>query len=189
MADVPFPLTGETLDDLRMQLQEIIRLLYEEKIGGADLGDVFSITGEVLTLMVNADGGLEKSSNAIQLNLLSTGGLSADEDGTTIKLKTGSGLTVDADGLYITVVAGLTGSKTWDVGELADNGEATTTCTVTGASLGDTALAGLTSLDEVGWEIHAMVSSADTVCVRITNRSGGTIDPASGTLNCIVWAA
>ena len=34
MANVPFPIQGDTLDEVRYQIYELIRTLFEEKIGG-----------------------------------------------------------------------------------------------------------------------------------------------------------
>jgi len=85
-----------------MQIQELIRQLFEEKIGGADLGDVFSLPGDVLTLVLADDSGLTKEGNELALDLSATGGLNIVSDGLSVKLadstitKTASGLSVPA---------------------------------------------------------------------------------------------
>lgn len=82
----------------------------------------------------------------------------------------------------------LRGSATYDPPSLADAAGTTTTVTVTGAVLGDTAVASF-SLDTQGITITAWVSAANTVSVRFQNESGGVLDIASGTLRCSVFKA
>ena len=79
----------------------------------------------------------------------------------------------------------LTGSATYDPASLADGAGATTTVTVTGAALGDFAMASF-SLDLQGITLTAWVSATNTVSVRFKNETGGVIDLASGTLKAIV---
>jgi hypothetical protein len=62
-----------------------------------------------------------------------------------------------------------------------DGAGATTTLTVTGAVLGDLAVASF-SLDLQGITMTAWVSAANTVSVRFQNESGGTLDLASGNI-------
>lgn len=64
MANVPFPITGTEEGDLKRQLNELVRQIYEEKIGGADLGDVFSLPGDVLTLVTD-ETTLSKEGNVL----------------------------------------------------------------------------------------------------------------------------
>ena len=75
----------------------------------------------------------------------------------------------------------LSGSATYDADSLIDAAGATTTVTVTGAALGDFAVASL-DVDVAGITVTAYVSAADTVSVRLQNESGGTLDLASATL-------
>ena len=86
---------------------------------------------------------------------------------------------------YLGQAFGMFGSKTYDPGSLADGAGETTTVTVTGAALGDFALASF-SLDLQGIILSAWVSAADTVSVRFQNESGDTLDLASGTLRAWV---
>lgn len=95
MANVPYPLTGTDIDELKGQVYELMRQLYEDKIGGADLGDVFSLPGDVLTLALADSSGLTKSGNV----------LSVDLDGTS--------LTSSSSGLKVTTpVTGGSGAVT-----------------------------------------------------------------------------
>lgn len=75
----------------------------------------------------------------------------------------------------------LTGSKTYDPGNLADGAGETTTVTVTGAAGGDFASASW-SANTQGVMLDAWVSAADTVTVRFQNETGGAVDLLSGTL-------
>lgn len=76
----------------------------------------------------------------------------------------------------------LTGSKTFDPPNVGNGAQTSTTVTVTGALLGQFALAAF-SLDSQGIVITATVSAADTVRVTFRNDTGGSIDLGSGTLN------
>ncbi len=82
----------------------------------------------------------------------------------------------------------LKGTATWDPGSLADGASASTTVTVTGATTGMIAFAGLTTIGANAVIISAHVSAADTVTVVIENRSGGVLDIVSGTLTVFVWS-
>lgn len=123
MADVPFPISADDLEAMRGQIYEIFRQLYEEKIGGADLGDVFAITGDVLTLVladdsgltkedselsidIDSDGGMQATSDGLSMKLVSTGGLQSTSSGTSVKLKTDGGIASSADGLYVSTPSG-----------------------------------------------------------------------------------
>lgn len=75
----------------------------------------------------------------------------------------------------------LTDSTTYDPPSLLDGEGATKTVTVSGASLGDFAIASF-SLSTQGITVTANVTATDTVTVRFQNETGGTIDLGSGTL-------
>ena len=74
------------------------------------------------------------------------------------------------------------GTATYDPPNLADGTGTTTTVTVTGALLGEVAVASF-SLDTQGITVTAWVSSADTVSVRFQNETGGALNIAEGTLS------
>ena len=102
MGTVPYPLTGGTLEELRSQIWEAMRQLYEEKIGGADLGDVFAVPGDVLTLVLDPSvSGLQKTGNQLALLLPSASGLIITTDGLYIKNVSTGGLEVTASGIGI----------------------------------------------------------------------------------------
>lgn len=77
------------------------------------------------------------------------------------------------------------GSATYDPPSLISGGYAATDVTVTGAVLGDFALASFSN-DLQGVVVTAYVSAADTVRVVFYNGTGGTVDLASGTLRAAV---
>lgn len=86
------------------------------------------------------------------------------------------------------VVDALAGSAIYDPASLADGASETTTVTVTGAALGDFATASF-GADLQGVTLDAWVSAADTVSVKFTNNTGGTVDLASATLRARVEKA
>lgn len=73
------------------------------------------------------------------------------------------------------------GSATWDPGSIADGDEEAKEVTVTGARLGDFAIASF-SLDVTDLVINAAVTAANTATVILANNTGGAIDLASGTV-------
>ena len=84
MADVPFPIIPEDFPTLLTTLRELFRQIYEEKIGGADLGDVFSIENDTLSLDLATLSGLTKAGAKLSIDL----------DGTT--------LSIGANGIKVT---------------------------------------------------------------------------------------
>ncbi len=82
--------------------------------------------------------------------------------------------------------SGLAGSATWDPGSIADGDEVAQEVTVTGAALGDFAVASF-SLDVLDLVINAAVTAANTVTVILANNTGGAIDLAGGTVRAKVF--
>lgn len=118
MANVPYPITGPDLQEMRMQIQELIRQLYEEKIGGADLGDVFSLPGDVLTLVL-ADDSLTKEGNELAVQHSATRGTQTYTDGIGVKIADAT-LTLSASGLSVTAATTgaavtVTDETTWGI--------------------------------------------------------------------------
>ena len=101
MANVPYPLTSNDIGELRMQVQELIRQVFEEKIGGADLGDVFSLPGDVLTLVLADTSGLTKSGNKLSIDAYSAGGMQLSSNGLAIKIIGTGGLETSVSGLGV----------------------------------------------------------------------------------------
>lgn len=84
----------------------------------------------------------------------------------------------------------LAGTTTWDPGSLANSVSETTTVTVTGARVGDPAMAALTTIPAGAtagkWMLAANVTSNNTVTVVLWNAGAGTVNLGSGTLNVVV---
>tara|TARA_R110001599_G_scaffold74152_2_gene204636 strand:+ start:650 stop:1771 length:1122 start_codon:yes stop_codon:yes gene_type:complete len=72
-------------------------------------------------------------------------------------------------------------SETKDWGSISDGDEAAEEVTVTGAALGDFAMASM-SIDVTDLVVTAEVTAANTVTVVVLNNTGGAIDLGSGTL-------
>lgn len=105
MAQVPYPISADNPQDFRFQVYELIRKVFEERIGGLNMGDVFTGDGDVITLSLASNSGLEKTSNELKIQLNSSGGLQITSTGLSSKIKTGGGLASDANGLYISGTA------------------------------------------------------------------------------------
>ncbi len=75
----------------------------------------------------------------------------------------------------------LSGSATWDAGSIADGDEEAAEVTVTGAALGDFAIASL-SIDVADLVLNANVTAANTVTCVLANNTGGAINLASATV-------
>lgn len=104
MPDTPFPVQGNDVNETLRRMQQIIEDMYEERIGGASLGDVFEVgDDDVLALRLADEGGLEKSDNELQVKASTTGGIAVDENGVAVDPKTNGGITVDADGVSVKV--------------------------------------------------------------------------------------
>lgn len=80
-----------------------------------------------------------------------------------------------------------TATRSWDPGSIADGAtSAAVTLTISGASVGDPVLAGFSSITAAGWLLDAHVTSANTVSVTITNKTGAPVDLPNGTLRATV---
>jgi hypothetical protein len=103
MAEQPFPLTAQTLQDLIRQTQKLFDDMYTDRIGGALIGDVFEIdSADILSLKLSSSGGIEKASAELKIKVSSTGGLQVAVAGISIKCKADGGLSTSADGVYLT---------------------------------------------------------------------------------------
>lgn len=101
-------------------------------------------------------------------------------------------LVIWIEGLYSDIVTrvnrnmGLTGSATWDPGNVADGEMVAKEVAVTNAALGDFAMASF-SLDVQDLVLDANVTAADTVTVTLTNDGiNAGVNLASGTLRARV---
>jgi len=79
----------------------------------------------------------------------------------------------------------LIASATWDAASIADGDEEAKDVTVTGAALGDFALASL-SIDIEDLVLDAQVTAANVVTCVLANNTGAPIDLASATVYVMV---
>lgn len=101
MPDLPFPISAKTLDELIRQTAKLFDDMYQDRIGGAVLGDVFEIdAADTLSLKLSSTGGLEKSSSEIQVKPSASGGLATNANGVYAKCKSSGGISTDANGIY-----------------------------------------------------------------------------------------
>lgn len=106
MPDQPFPLTAKDFSSLIQQTKLLLDDLYQGRVAGALLGDVFRLdSNDVLTASLSDSGGLEKSDGEIVIKIKATGGMQTSSDGLSIKCKVGGGLATDVDGLYASGLA------------------------------------------------------------------------------------
>lgn len=89
-------------------------------------------------------------------------------------------------GRFTDINPGLPGSVAYDPPALVDGAGTSTTVTVSGAVLGDFAVASFNP-SVAGLTVTADVTAADTVTVRLQNESGGALDLAAGTLRVKVF--
>lgn len=82
----------------------------------------------------------------------------------------------------------LTGSDTWDAGEIADGDEAVKEITVTDAALGDFVLVSA-SIDVADLSLVGQVTEAGKVTVQLLNNTGGAINLDSMTVRVLVIPA
>lgn len=103
MSDQPFPLNAQNLQDLIRQTQKLFDDMYQDRIGGALIGDVFEIgSDDVLSIKLKSTGGLEKSSSELTIKVSTIGGLQLASAGISVKCRANYGLTVDVNGLSLT---------------------------------------------------------------------------------------
>lgn len=123
MPSSPYPILAEDQNEQLTQMQSLLDDLYQNRLGGANVGDIFQVgADDVFQLRYLAIGGLQKiagalailpdtakgidsSADGIFVKLRADYGLAHHADGIYIKLKTGGGITVTANGLELTTIA------------------------------------------------------------------------------------
>lgn len=68
MADAPFPFDSDKLDELKPQIVDTFRDIYENRLGGAILGDVFELNGDTLQLKLKDGCGLIKENGELSID-------------------------------------------------------------------------------------------------------------------------
>lgn len=104
MPDLPYPIIKRRGPERIMDaLQDYMRELYEERIAGARLGDVFSIPGsDIFTLNILESGGLYKVTKRLGGRKIYVG----QTIYLAVKAKAGGGIGVDSEGVYVSAGAG-----------------------------------------------------------------------------------
>jgi len=116
----PFPIQTDDPNEMLTQMQSLLDDLYQNRLGGANVGDVFQIgSDDVFTLRYLAIGGLQKVFGSLSILPNTSKGIDSDRNGVFVvlkadtglafdgangiyvKLKTDNGLAVDTDGLYV----------------------------------------------------------------------------------------
>ena len=137
-------------------------------------------TANATTKTVNvATGGAAGSTTNV--NVGSANGGTTTVNSPTLAASALTATTV-AVGSGSTVTKFITATATLDIPSLANGISHDTTVSVPGVVLGDPVTAGISSISAVGWFLSPIVTAADTVSIRIQNSTGGTLNPASGTI-------
>lgn len=154
------------------------------KLNGITLADL-GITASVTEL--NYTDGVT-SDIQTQLNNKSDSGhththtLNNHSDADFVGLATGDLAVRQSGGTWHNSLRVLTGSTTWDPGNIANTGADYTTVTVTGAAVGDVCIGSFSLATTQHWDVSATVRSANTVGIALRNWTGGTVNLGSGTL-------
>ncbi len=69
MPDIPYPLQTDDFSEFRNQMLDIVRDIYENRIGGALEGDVFKVSGDVLELRIKDGSALKKVNGELDVDL------------------------------------------------------------------------------------------------------------------------
>jgi hypothetical protein len=117
----PFPITATETNEMITQMQSLMDDLYQNRLGGACVGDVFMVDDDdIFKLKYLAIGGLQKIAGSLAILPNTSKGIDCDRNGIFVvleadkglafngtsgiyvKLKAGGGLAVDTNGLYAT---------------------------------------------------------------------------------------
>jgi len=78
MPNLPYPLTSDELAELKPQILEMFRDIYENRVGGAELGDVFRVSGDTFQLEIKSGCGLKKTNGQLDFDKSVIGTTAAD---------------------------------------------------------------------------------------------------------------
>ena len=99
----PYPI-GEvkTLEEALTKVQQYFDEMYQERIGGSLVGDVFQVgDDEILAVRLLSTGGLQKTDGQLGVLPDPVGAISVTANGVAVKVKPNDGLAKDATGLYV----------------------------------------------------------------------------------------
>lgn len=106
---------------------------------------------------------------------------------TTVTNPGGGSLSATQVGIHTVGIGQSVTTSTWSVGAIADGAALNKDIAVAGAAVGDFVLASHTKMLTDELSISAHVSAADTVKVVISNSSGASVTPGSGTASVLVF--
>lgn len=107
MPSAPYPIMSQEPNEMLQQMQSLLDDLYQNRLGGANVGDVFQVgADDVFQLRYLAIGGLQKISGALSVKPNILRGVDSSFDGIFVKLKADYGISVDTDGLYLKLKTG-----------------------------------------------------------------------------------
>lgn len=89
--------------------------------------------------------------------------------------------------IFTRLIPWRTGTATWNPASIAADAVATTTVSVRGARVGQPVSVGFSSITNENVLLTAQVQADNTVRVVLLNKTGGALDPASGTVKVVVW--
>jgi len=69
MINLPFPITGDNWEDMKPAIMELFRDLYENRIGGAMVWDVFEVSGDTLQIKLAPGSGLYKAGGMLSIDV------------------------------------------------------------------------------------------------------------------------
>ena len=85
MAELPYPISGKDITTALQQMQRLMDELYQNRLAGAELGDVFQIgDDDILALNLATAGGLEKASGQLKVLVDPDDALKLSADGVGI---------------------------------------------------------------------------------------------------------
>lgn len=85
MAELPYPISGKDITTALQQMQRLMDELYQNRLAGAELGDVFQIgDDDILALNLATDGGLEKANGQLKVLVDPDDALKLSADGVGI---------------------------------------------------------------------------------------------------------
>lgn len=108
MPVAPFSIQmARDFEDLVSKTQNLFDDLYEGRLAGCKVGDVFSVgEDDIFSVDLLSTGGLKKTSGYLGLKLRTLPGMSITADGLAVICKSGGGVGIDAEGLYISPSGG-----------------------------------------------------------------------------------
>lgn len=123
---------------------------------------------------------------AITIETLVQEDLNVGTGSATVTNPSGGTLTGTQIGIHSFAVGQVKTAATWNPNSIAVGGSEEKDITVSGAALGDFAIASF-SLDLQGLTISAYVSATNTVTVTLANLTSAAVDIASGTVRVLVF--